>query len=103
MAQVVESLSLGSLASWRHQMETFSALLALCEGHRWIPLTEASDARNFDAFFDLRLNKWLSKQSRRRWFLRLLWRHSNVGTDFPTKEMLLLYFFEICAKFQSDS
>ena len=29
-------------------METFSALLALCEGeftgHRWIPLTKASDA-----------------------------------------------------------
>ena len=34
---------------WRHQMETFSALLALCEwgeftGHRWIPPTKASDA-----------------------------------------------------------
>ena len=26
---------------WRHQMETFSTLLA---GHRWIPLTKASDA-----------------------------------------------------------
>ena len=39
---------------WRHQMETFSALLALCEGdspvigefpHRWIPLTKANDAK----------------------------------------------------------
>ena len=32
---------------WRHQMETFSALLALCgefTGDRWIPLTKASDA-----------------------------------------------------------
>ena len=34
---------------WRHQIETFSALLALCAGnsltgHRWIPLTKASDA-----------------------------------------------------------
>ena len=34
---------------WRHQMETFATLLALCEGnppvtrHRWIPLTPASD------------------------------------------------------------
>ena len=28
---------------WRHQMETFSVLLALCEGFRWIPLTKASD------------------------------------------------------------
>ena len=32
---------------WRHQMETFSALLAFVgesTGHRWIPLTKASDA-----------------------------------------------------------
>ena len=28
---------------WRHQMETFSALLALC-GPRWIPHTKVSDA-----------------------------------------------------------
>ena len=34
--------------------------------------------RSFDVFFDLRLNKRLSKQSRRRWFetpWRSLWRH----------------------------
>ena len=34
-------------AWWRHQIETFSALLALCgefTGHRCIPLTKASDA-----------------------------------------------------------
>ena len=46
--------------------------------HRWIPLTKASDIRSFDAFFDLRLNKRLSKQSRRRWFetpSRSLWHH----------------------------
>ena len=48
---------------WRHQMETFSALLAICQGiHRWIPRTKASDA-GFGVFFDLRLNKRLSKQS----------------------------------------
>ena len=44
---------------------------------RWIPLTKASDA---DVYCDLRLNKQLSKQSRRRWFampLRSLWRHCN--------------------------
>ena len=30
---------------WRNQMETFSALLAICEGnHRWISLTRDSDA-----------------------------------------------------------
>ena len=37
--------------------------------------------RSFDVFFDLRLNKRLSKQSRRRWFgtpSRSSWRHCNV-------------------------
>ena len=37
--------------------------------------------RCFGAFFDLRLNKQLSKQSRRRWFetpSSSLWRHCNV-------------------------
>ena len=56
---------------WRLQMETFSASLALCEGNP--PVTGGFPAqrtvtRNFDVFFDLRLDKRLSKQSRRRWF-----------------------------------
>ena len=37
--------------------------------------------RSFDVFFDLRLNKWLSKQWRGWWFETLsrpLWRHHNV-------------------------
>ena len=37
--------------------------------------------RNFDVFFDLRLTKRLSKQSRRRWFetqWRSLWHHCNM-------------------------
>ena len=36
--------------------------------------------RSFDVFFDLGLNKWLSKQSKRWWFetpLCSLWRHRN--------------------------
>ena len=44
---------------WCHQMETF-----LCEestGHRWIPLTKPV-TRSSDVFFDLCLNKMLSKQ-----------------------------------------
>ena len=39
--------------------------------------------RNFDVFFDLRLNKRLSKQSWGWWFdtsLRPLWRHCNENT-----------------------
>ena len=54
-------------------------------GPRWIPRTMASDAvvvtRSFDVFFDLRLNKRLSKQSWGWWFETLscpLWRHCNI-------------------------
>ena len=47
-------------------METFSALLALCSGN--LPVTGEFPAQKpvtqrFDVFFDLRLNKRLSKQS----------------------------------------
>ena len=53
---------------WRHQMEIFSALLALCAGNS--PVTgefpsQRPVTRSFDVFFDLRLNK-RSKQSRCR-------------------------------------
>ena len=60
---------------WRHQMETLSVLLALCAGPSKRPVT-----RSFNVFFDLRLNKQLSKQSRRKWFVTpspSLWRHCN--------------------------
>ena len=60
-----------------------SALLALCEGNP--PVTGGFPSQrpvtwSVDVFFDLRLNKRLSKQSRRRWFDMLsssLWRHCN--------------------------
>ena len=66
---------------WRHQMEKFSALLAVCEGNS--PVTgefpsQRPVTRSFDVFFDLRLNKRLIRPSRRRWFetpSRSLWRH----------------------------
>ena len=64
-------------------MEIFSALLATCAGIS--PVTGEFPAqrpvtRSFDAFFDLRLNKWLSKQWWCWWFetpSRPLWRHFN--------------------------
>ena len=67
---------------WRHQMEAFSALLALCVRgiHRWIPLTKASDAKLWCFLWSICLNKRLRKQSRRRWFeaiSRSLWRHCD--------------------------
>ena len=65
-------------------METFSALLVLCAGNS--PVTGEFPAqrpvsRSFNVFFDLRLNKPLSKQSWGWWFdapSLSLWRHSNV-------------------------
>ena len=42
--------------------------------------SQRPEARSFDVFFDMRLNKRLSKQSRRRWFetpSSSLWRHCN--------------------------
>ena len=68
---------------WRHQMETFSALLAICAGKSPVPSefpAQRPVTGSFDAFFDLHLNKRLSKQSWGWWFetlLRPLWRHSN--------------------------
>ena len=51
-------------AWWRHQMETFSALLAICAGKS--PVTGEFPAqrpvtRSFDVFFDLRLNNDLRR------------------------------------------
>ena len=48
-------------------------------GHRWIPRTKAM-TRSFDIFFDLHMNRQLSKQWKRWWFETLprsLWRHCN--------------------------
>ena len=48
-------------------------------GHWWFPNSKASDVELW-CFFDLRLNKPLSKQSRDWWFetqLGSLWRHYN--------------------------
>ena len=78
---------------WRHQMETFSALLAIYTGNS--PVTgefpaQRPVARSFDVFFDLRLNKRLRKQSWGWWFETLsrpLWRHCNDTYCFPLDVM----------------
>ena len=87
--QYHRSLSYGSAegpttwAWWRHQMETFPALLALCAGNSSVTGEFPSQwpvTRNFDVFFHLRQNKRLSEQS---WGWRFetpshpLWRHRN--------------------------
>ena len=74
----------GWISWWRHRMETFSALLAICAGNSPVPgefLAQRPVTQSFDVFFDLRLNKRLSKQSWGWWFEALsrpLWRHRNV-------------------------
>ena len=77
-----------TFTSWRrHQMETFSTLLAICAGNSPVPgefPTQRPVTRSFDVFFDLRLNKRLSKQPWGWWFGTLsspLWRQCNVVDD----------------------
>ena len=51
---------------WRHQMETFSALLAFCAGISPVPgefPAQRPVTPSFEVFFDLLPNKRLTKQS----------------------------------------
>ena len=64
-------------------MKTFSALLAFCAENSPVPgefSAQRPVTRGFDIFFDLHLNKQLSKQSRGWWFEApsgSLWRPCN--------------------------
>ena len=68
---------------WRHQMEIFSALLAICAGNSPVTgefPTQRPVTRSLDIYFDLRPNERLSKQWWGWWFetlSRSLWRHRN--------------------------
>ena len=68
---------------WRHQMETYSALLAICVGNSPVPSEfrpQRPVTRSFDVFFDLHSNKRLSKQWWGWWFETPScpwWRHCN--------------------------
>ena len=88
--EIVNSIAKNTLSAvgvqswWRHQMETFSALLAICAGNSPVPgefPTQRPVTRSFVFFFDLRRIKGLNKQSWGWWSetrSRPLWRHSNV-------------------------
>ena len=75
---------------WRHQKEHFPRKWPFVRGVQWSPVDSphmGPMTRRFDVFFDLRLNKRLSKQWRRRWFETpspSLWRHCN---DFDENEI----------------
>ena len=72
------------------------ALLALCEGNPPVTSGFASQrpvTQSFDIFFDLCLNKWLSKQSQCQWFempLCSLWCHCNVTLSDHINFFLLM-------------
>ena len=79
-------------SSWRHQMETFSALLAICAGNS--PVSGEFPAqrpvtRSFDIFFELRLNKRLS------WWFETpscpLWRQCNAKGNYLGRENFFQY------------
>ena len=72
-------LSMRPTSKWRHKWKHLPCYWPFVV-HRRIPLTKASNAEL--VFFDLRLNKMLCKQTKRRWFWvpwRSLWRHSDDG------------------------
>ena len=80
----------GEIQWWRHQMETFSALLTICAGNSPVigqfpaqrPMT-----RSCSVFFDQRMNKRLRKQ----------WRSRLVIWDaiVPIMTSLLWFFFQL--------
>ena len=88
-----------TVKTWWHQMETFSALLAFCVGNS--PVTGEFPSQrpvtwNFDVFFDLHLNKQLSKHLWRWWFdtlSRSLWRHCKMMKFTQDLESQLIYQF----------
>ena len=86
----------GWLSWWRHQMEIFSALLAICAGNSPVTgefPTQRLVTRSFDVYFDLRPNERLSKQSWGWWFetlSRSLWRHRNDSI------LYVLVYCKIC-------
>ena len=65
---------------WKH-FPRYWPFVRETTGHRWIPVTKRPVTRSFEDFFDLRLNKRLSKHWWASWFepSRPLRRHLNVS------------------------
>ena len=85
-----------SITWWRHQIETFSALLAICAGIHRSPVNSPHKGQWHGAlifFFDLSPNKRLSKQSWGWWFetpSRPLWRHRYALMETNVSYLWLL-------------
>ena len=101
-----DTISQGCHTSWwRHQMETSSALLALCAGNS--PVTgefpsQRPVTRSFDVLYHLRLNKQLSKHSWGWWFetpSRSLWRYCKVYLNPDIVKKIILEVVRYIARF----
>ena len=93
---------------WRHQMEAFSALLAICAGNSPVPgefPAQRPVTRSFDVFFYLCLNKRLSKQSWGWWFETPDRRQAIIWTNVGLMSIgpLRTYFSENLIKIQQFS
>ena len=94
---------------WRHQMETVSALPAICAENSPVPgefPAQRPVTRSFDVFFDLRLNKRLSKQPWGWWLDSLscpLWRHRNALGKFPRNQLCITLYIKCYVCIHSES
>ena len=81
-------------AWWRHQIEAFSASLALCARNSPVTVNyphKGPVTRSFGVFFDLCRNKRLSKQSEGWWFKtpsHPLWRHCNEEATIAISQLI---------------
>ena len=76
------SLIHDDVIKWKH-FPCYWTFVKQSTGDRWIALipSQMPVTRSFDIFFDMRLNKRLSKHKRRRWldtWSRSWWRHCNA-------------------------
>ena len=73
-------------------------------GHRWIPLTKASDAELWCFLWSVP-EKWLSKQSRRWWFetsSRSLWRHCDTHNYLGQTVESISDILHLCVQMIND-
>ena len=96
--------------SWKHydviKWKHFPRYWTFVRGIHRSPVNSPAQrpvTRSFDIFFDLRLIKWLSKQSWGSWFdtpSRLLWRHRNDIMTWRTSatrvniQLLYVFYYE---------
>ena len=92
---------------WRHQMETFSVLLALRVRNSLVTgefPAQRPVTLSLDVFFDLRLNKRLSKQSWGWWFETScsLWCNCNGCSGYQWKNIKAPHYWPCLSKSNGD-